>query len=422
MFELNNSQSSTRQSLSLELEPLEERMMLSTVSIFAMGSTGQENLELQIDGQTVQTFENVATDGQTLTYETSQSVSPGQVRIAFTNDHYEPGVVDRNLTVEKIVIDGQEYLTSDPAVFSTGAWDPAANAIVQGFGKGDTLHANGIFQFSDSTAVEQIEFAGKTWNVGQGTATDQTLAVDGAGGLTMSGINGELSISTELNVVGGEIHQLSYTAARNILAGEFSSDSGPWATVGINYYDSVGRYLGQNQSEVNHTDPRTVERDFRVPDNAVTGYLWIWMEGFEDGDNIPLQISNLDFEPVDFSQDTTPPTAFLPPFTMTQPNSVVSFTIDFSDDQRLGQYPTNVVTITNPDGVVVDHYIATGFNVTETFQTVLFEFPRPGGGEFGPSDNGEYTVVLNDNLLVDEAGNGAAGRELGTITLDIASA
>ena len=149
---LNSHGSNELQPTGLQVESLEPRMMLSTVSIYATGSTGQENLALQVEGQTVQVFENISTSGQTLTFETDQDLSSGQIRIAFTNDLYEPGVIDRNLTVEKIVVDGIEVSTQESDVFASGAWDPDAQAIVDGFGKGDTLNANGFFQFPERTA------------------------------------------------------------------------------------------------------------------------------------------------------------------------------------------------------------------------------------------------------------------------------
>ena len=45
---------------SLSLEALEDRMMLSSVEIFAAGATGEENLDLLVNGEVVQTFFNVA--------------------------------------------------------------------------------------------------------------------------------------------------------------------------------------------------------------------------------------------------------------------------------------------------------------------------------------------------------------------------
>ena len=46
----------------LSLESLEERQMLSTVSVFAQGSTGQETFDVYARGFVVGTIENVPTE------------------------------------------------------------------------------------------------------------------------------------------------------------------------------------------------------------------------------------------------------------------------------------------------------------------------------------------------------------------------
>ena len=77
---------SLRNANQLNVEALEERMMLSSVEIFATGVTGQENLDLLIDGQVVQTFFNVGGDASTrsferLTFDTDQTITPGNIGI-----------------------------------------------------------------------------------------------------------------------------------------------------------------------------------------------------------------------------------------------------------------------------------------------------------------------------------------------------
>ena len=62
--------------LNLTVEQLEDRVLLSSVQIFAAGATGQEQLDLFIDDVHVTSFLNVGgdignRDFQTLTYETT---------------------------------------------------------------------------------------------------------------------------------------------------------------------------------------------------------------------------------------------------------------------------------------------------------------------------------------------------------------
>ena len=137
----------------LHVEPLESRMMLSTVEIFAAGATGEEQLDVFIDDQYQASFLNVggdpsARDFQVFTYETDQTLAADQVGIAFGNDSYNPETgFDRNLYVDKIVIDGVTFETEDPSTVSTGIW---RNGGYTGPGNFETeeFNTNAIFTYS----------------------------------------------------------------------------------------------------------------------------------------------------------------------------------------------------------------------------------------------------------------------------------
>ena len=79
----------------LALEELEDRQMLSTVTIFAAGDTGTESIQLNINDVVVSTFENVGGDAdarqfQQLTFTTDQQISASDVRVQFSNDFFRP--------------------------------------------------------------------------------------------------------------------------------------------------------------------------------------------------------------------------------------------------------------------------------------------------------------------------------------------
>ena len=142
---------SQRENLNFDLETLEERMMLSTVDVYAAGATNQETIELQIDGQTVQVWDNIGGDAyagqfQKFTFETNEDVDPSQIRIAFTNDLNEGGI-DRNVRIDKIVVDGETIETESANVFSTGTWK-VEDGVQPGFRLSEYLHADGYFQFA----------------------------------------------------------------------------------------------------------------------------------------------------------------------------------------------------------------------------------------------------------------------------------
>ena len=137
----------------LNVEALEPRLMLSTVEIFAAGQTGAEELTLRINNQVVQRFDNLGTGAQQgnfqrLVFNTNSNVAPSDIRIEFENDFFDPSTgTDSNLTVDRIVVDGQTVSTNSPDVFSVGSFQNGV--ATAGFGIGDTLFTNGFFDFAD---------------------------------------------------------------------------------------------------------------------------------------------------------------------------------------------------------------------------------------------------------------------------------
>ena len=126
-------------------------MMLSTVQIFAAGTLGGEQLQLEIDGSVAQTFTvgsgAESRNFQSFVFETSQTITADDVRIEFLNDFFDANTgTDSNLVVDAIVVDGIRFETEAPSVFSTGTFLDA-DGIQPGFRQSETLHANGFFQF-----------------------------------------------------------------------------------------------------------------------------------------------------------------------------------------------------------------------------------------------------------------------------------
>ena len=141
----------------LNVEALEDRVMLSSVEIFAAGATGQENLDVLIDGQVVQTFFSVVGDASTrdfqrFSFSTDQTITPGNIGIRFANDAFDPSIgLDRDLIVDRIVVDGVTVEAEDPSTFSTGIF---ANGGLTGpgFFETEVLNINGTLTFADPSA------------------------------------------------------------------------------------------------------------------------------------------------------------------------------------------------------------------------------------------------------------------------------
>ncbi len=155
------------QYVSLNCEQLEDRLMLSTVDVFAAGVTNQETIQLKIDDAVVQTWSNVGGDAYgnefvQLSYTSAGDIDSGQIKIEFTNDLFDESTnTDRNVRIDKIVVDGSTIQTESPDVFSTGTWKPA-DGIVPGYRQSEFLHSNGFFQFpsQDEGSTIQIRVSG----------------------------------------------------------------------------------------------------------------------------------------------------------------------------------------------------------------------------------------------------------------------
>jgi len=105
----------------ISVEPLEQRMMLSTVEIFAAGSSGNELFELLVDDQSVATFQArdhapLFFDGTTdrFVFETEETLDPSQLSIVFTNGFTSSQGDFNQLLVDKIIVDGEVIETESP--------------------------------------------------------------------------------------------------------------------------------------------------------------------------------------------------------------------------------------------------------------------------------------------------------------------
>ncbi|WP_413432493.1 DUF4347 domain-containing protein [Crateriforma spongiae] len=119
----------------------------STITIEAAGDTGDEAMQLLIDGNVVQTYLNVSQQQRTYTYNADQTVTGDRVRVAFIGDVYQPEFgYDQNLRVDRITIDGRAFESESPSTFSTGTF-VAGQGIVPGNWQTEYLNSNGYFQY-----------------------------------------------------------------------------------------------------------------------------------------------------------------------------------------------------------------------------------------------------------------------------------
>ena len=157
-FFKRKSPTTQNQNQGLHIEPLEERLMLSTVEVFAAGATGEENLNIFINGQFETAFFDVGGDVQQrdlvrFVFETDQDVTTGDVGIGFSNDAFDPSIgLDRNLLVDRIVVDGVTAQTEDPSTFSTGIYRDGLTG--PGFFETELFNINAVFTYADPPPTE----------------------------------------------------------------------------------------------------------------------------------------------------------------------------------------------------------------------------------------------------------------------------
>ena len=157
----------------------------TTITVNAAGDEGTESFALQIDGQTVEIWDNISTSFTSYNHTASGTVTADQIRVVFLNDQFDPAQgIDSNLVVDNIVVDGVVFETEANNVFSTGTW--LNNEIVDGFGRGDTLHSNGYFQYA-SDATGDAGFIGLgdtevTVNENDGSVQIEVIRFDGSDG------------------------------------------------------------------------------------------------------------------------------------------------------------------------------------------------------------------------------------------------
>ena len=426
---LKSTPQNSHEATSLDIESLEDRLMLSTVSIHASGATGQETLTV-IAGNEVRTFENVSTQGDVFEFETSQPLT-GDLRIEFNNDLYLPEQgIDRNLSVEKIVVDGRETFSTDQSVFATGVWTPEANGITSGSGLGPTLHANGSFTFpvdgnAGNNVITSVPFAGETWDVVDGVATSDTLSSFGST-LSISGANGPLAVTNLVEFeTGDEVFELQFNARRIVLEGGFSPDFQPYATLGIDYYDQAGSKTEGERFNLNSEFNFGIT-EIRNPSNATVASIWIWIDGFDEGVNIPLEFDSFDLVQLNggTGPDTTPPEINISlPFdpALNERSAGIPIFVSYNDANPNPIFPDDAILVEGPNGY-------SGF-IQEENPSSRVEFPdgsflafagltSPADGEFSSNENGTYTVRLADGAFTDSLGNATPGRDIGTFEVD----
>jgi len=384
---------------SLSIEQLENRMMLSTVQVFAAGDTGQEQFDVLVNDQVAATFNlnNVAGELQLFEFETAEPVVASDIRVEFTNDAFDPETgFDRNLTVDRIVIDFENtFFTSSPTVFTSGTFNNGN--FTAGFGIGDTLYTNGFYQYGQDSAPRNVLSVRAEGAEGdeqfevfvddQRVAAFSTVGQDGATTYSVT-LNQPISPGQVKVQFVNDLYLPEEGIDRNLIVDWIDINNVVFPTESPEVF-STGTYI---------EGPGVVPGFF--------GSNTLHTNGF-------FQFADFDFE--------------APTVTLFAVDDVTRFgagsnniTIEIADNNPL-QFPTgSPITIVGPSGQEFVPVQIFGSRTDEGSLLVGYQL-RTFNGPFTEADNGTYEIFLNDDAISDSDGNFAAGGLLGTFEVDIAN-
>ena len=121
------------------------------IEVRARGTTGEEILELQIAGETVQAIE-LTTGMASYAYDFSGAIGQNDVRLVFTNDGRSASGADRNVRVDYLQLGSDRYQTESPDVLSTGTYT-SATRCAPGNKQSEWIHCSGYVQYSVAPVV-----------------------------------------------------------------------------------------------------------------------------------------------------------------------------------------------------------------------------------------------------------------------------
>ena len=120
----------------------------SIIEVRARGDEGTEEFNLLIDGRVFRTF-RVSKEMRSYFLFRNQETSGSQVRVEFVNDEFDPPLIDTNLNVDYMEIDGVRHETQNFNVESL-------NLGEVGHFQNETLFTNGYFNYWDRDPANKI--------------------------------------------------------------------------------------------------------------------------------------------------------------------------------------------------------------------------------------------------------------------------
>ena len=382
------------------------------IDINARGDTGDEQFNLLIDGEVVQTY-NVTTELAEYRYVAEASVSPERIRVEFINDLFDPdNGIDRNLIVSSIRTDTDQLLQTEAATtFSTGVFR-AGEGIVSGFNETETLSTNGFFEYlvrSDSVRFAQDDYF---------TSNDRSQVFVSDDVLTVRGTPDSVaSASRTLQVEGDGTYNFSFDAYRDIISGSINASNGqPFGSIGINFNDANGNVASQRIFNITALDSQSDgfrSFDLRSPEDAVSATIFVFAGQTTPGVEIPVRVRDIQIEFVP-DADVTPPSLRLLTTPNTREDTSLRFSVEVTDESGLQLVDPTFpgLTVVGPNGYRAD--LEVGEPSFEGGNFIYTLFPQ-FGDEFTNADNGEYFVTVNAGAYSDSLGNLVEEQQIGSV-------
>ncbi len=173
------------------------------LNVRARGATGEESVDLEVNGVVVETFGLGQSFGVLSHSFSGQTVE--SLRVVFDNDGSSSLGADKNVNVDYVEVGGTRFETEDPSVLSLGSWSGSCG---EGYKQSEWLHCNGWFDFD-------VDSSGGGGGDGGGGGGAEVLV-----NLRARGTTGSESIKLEVNgsvvelyALGRDFEQLPYRFA-----------------------------------------------------------------------------------------------------------------------------------------------------------------------------------------------------------------
>lgn len=241
------------------------------------------------------------------------------------------------------------------------------------------------------------------------------------------------SLWQNIDVAANTTYELRVDALRRNVQGGFSPMGRPWASIGVDFYDSNWQFLSKEVIAVNDVtasaevdllnyfvnNPATVKTaSFSSPAGARYASCWIWIEGSGPERFVPLVVRSLRLRAVGL--DVSPPTAAVTREPITTGGATqIGFDILITEPSGLGaNVPGAEATVSGPNGYRRDVVVLRSLGIGNG-TTVLISTVDAPGGQLGREDNGIYTVTILAGQIQDIYGNFMPQQQIGTIEVNI---